>query len=216
MLDRRQPVGRVHVHEVVAGSERAGDRLAVPAAQVGDVRGAHPPRVHRLVAEDGQLRRAERRHAPVEVGRAHAAVHELDPRERAVLVHLLDEPLVRRQVGVVPEPSLDEAADVGRGMDLDLLGADDGPASLRLDAAHPRVRRRVAVTHPVAVGNLEEAVARGDGAELHGLEEDVEARLAHQRKRLRAITSRMMSLVPSQISSSFASRSHFCTGESRM
>ena len=32
------------------------------------------------------------------------------------------------------------------------------------------------------------------------------------RKRLRATISRMMSLVPSQISSSFASRSHFCDG----
>jgi hypothetical protein len=40
-------------------------------------------------------------------------------------VHLLDEPLVRGDVRVVPEPALDEAACVGGGVDLDLLGADD-------------------------------------------------------------------------------------------
>jgi hypothetical protein len=34
--------------------------------------------------------------------------------------------------------------------------------------------------------------------------------------RVRAMMSRMMSLVPSQISSSFASRSHFCTSDVRM
>ena len=64
-------------------------------------------------------------------------------------------------------------------MDLDLLGADDGPAALRLDAAHHGVRGRVAVAHAVAVRHLEEAVARGHRPELHRLEEDVVARVAH-------------------------------------
>src|SRR5690349_1438882 len=102
-------------------------------------------------------------------------------------------------------------------MDLDLLGADDGPAALRLDATHDGVRGRIAMAHPVAVRHLEEPVACGDRAELHGLEEHVVARIArHQANRLRAMRSRMMSLVPSQISSSFASRYHFCASESRM
>ena len=109
------------------------------------------------------------------------------------------------------------AADVGRGVDLDLLGADDGPASLGLDAAHDRVRGRVAVAHAVAVRHLEEAVARGHRPELDGLEQDVVARVAaHCAKRLLAMRRRMMSLVPSQISSSFASRYHFWASESRM
>ncbi len=64
-------------------------------------------------------------------------------------------------------------------MDLDFLGADHGPAAFRLHTAHPGVRGRVAVPHPVAVRNLEEAVARSHGSEPHRLEEDVEARLAH-------------------------------------
>ena len=102
-------------------------------------------------------------------------------------------------------------------MEFDLLGADDGPAALGLDTAHHRMGGRVAVAHPVAVRHLEESVARGHRPELHGLEQDVVARVAcHQLKRLRAIRSRMMSLVPSQISSSLASRYHFCASESRM
>src|SRR5947209_5741161 len=98
-----------------------------------------------------------------------------------------------------------------------VTGRFDGPTALGLDAAHDRVGGRVAVAHAVAMRHLEEAVARGDRAELHRLEQDVVARVAgHQAKRLRAIRSRMMSLVPSQISSSFASRYHFCASESRM
>jgi len=42
----------------------------------------------------------------------HTVVHEFDAGERAVRVDLLDEPLVRRDVGVVPEAPLDVAADV--------------------------------------------------------------------------------------------------------
>ena len=142
---------------------------------------------------------------------------ELDAGQRAVRVHLLDQALVRRDVVVVPEAPLDEPADVRAGMDLHLLRADDRPAALGLDAAHHRVGRRVAVAHAVAVRHLEEPVARRHRTEGDRLEQDVVAGVARaQRKRLRATISRMMSLVPSQISSSFASRNHFCTGESRM
>jgi hypothetical protein len=62
--------------------------------------------------------------------------------------------------------------------ELDLLGADDRPAALGLDAAHHGVCSRVAVAHPVAVRNLKEAVARGHRPELHRLEEDVVTRVA--------------------------------------
>ena len=144
-------------------------------------------------------------------------MHELDPRERAVRVHVLDEAFVRGDVVVVPEPAFDIAADVGAGVDLHLLGADDSPSSLRLDAAHHGMRRRIAVAHAVAVRHLEEPVARGHGPELDGLEQNVVARVArHYANMLRATISRMMSLVPSQISSSRASRNHFWTSESRM
>ena len=63
-------------------------------------------------------------------------------------------------------------------MDLDLLGADDGPAALCLDPAHEGEWGRIAVAHAVAVRHLEESVARGDGPDPDGLEEDVVAGLA--------------------------------------
>ena len=217
VLDRRQAVRGVDVDQVVARLQRARDRLPVPAPQVGDVVDRHAPRLHRLAVHDREVRRAERRDPAVGIGRGHPAVGQLDAGERAVRVHLLDEARVRGNVGVVPQAALDEAADVGRGVDLDLLGAHDRPAALGLDAAHHRVGGRVAVAHAVAVRHLEEAVARGHRPEPDGLEQDVVAGVARaQEKRLRAITRRMMSLVPSQISSSFASRNHFWGSESRM
>ncbi len=115
-------------------------------------------------------------------GGVHPAVHELDPGEGAVLVHVLDETLVGGNVGVVPDPPFDVRGHVRRVVDLDLLGADHGPPALRLHSAHDRVRRRVAVPHAVAVRHLEEAVARRHGPDRHRLEEDVESWLAHGRQ----------------------------------
>ena len=117
----------------------------------------------------------------VQVGRRHAAVDELDPGQRAVLVHLLDQPLVHRDVGVVPEPALDVPGDVGRVVELDLLGAHDRPAALGLDAAHLGVGARVQVAHAVAVRHLEEAVAGRHRPDRHRLEQDVVARVARAR-----------------------------------
>ncbi len=151
MLDRRQPVPGVHVDEVVPGAERPRDGLPVPAAQVGDVLHAHAPRLHRIGAGRGQVRGAERRAASPEIGGVHAAVDELDPGERPVLVHLRYEQLVRGDVRVVPDPSLHVRADVGCVVDLHLLRAHDRPATLCLDPAHDRVRGRIAVSHAVAV-----------------------------------------------------------------
>ncbi len=190
VLECREPVRRVDVDEVVARAQRPLDRLPVAAAEVVDVLAAHRSRLDRIVAADRQVRRAERRDPAVEVRADHPVVHELDPGERAVCVDLLDEALVRRNVRVVPEAALDEAARVGRGVDLDLLCADDGPASLGLDAAHHGMSGRVAVAHAVAVGHLEEAVAGGHRPELDRLEQDVVARVAaHYAKRLLAMRS---------------------------
>ena len=154
---------------------------------------------------------------PYRLAEAMPVVDELDAGERAVRVHLVDEPRVRgMSASSHSRPSM-YPRDVRVGMDLDLLRADDRPAAFGLDAPHHRVRGRVAVAHPVAVRHLEEAVARRHRPEPDRLEEHVVARVSHAVpwNRLRAMMSRMMSLVPSQISSSFASRSHFWTGESR-
>ena len=171
-------MARVDVDEVEAGLERAAHGGAVPSPEIVDVRERHPPRLDGLVAVRRQVIDGHRRLPAVEVRADAAVVDELDARERPVLVHLLDHPGERRDVLVVPEPALGVRGDLGGGVDLDLLGADDGPAALGLDAAHERERRRVAVAHPVAVRHLEEAVARGDGPDPDGLEEDVVAGIA--------------------------------------
>ena len=216
VLERREVVRGVDVDEVVARGERTPNRSAMTAAQVGDVLVRHRARLDRRVLLHRQVRRPGGRDAAVEVRGRHPVVDELDPRERVVRVHLVDEALVHRDVGVVPQPALDVAAGVGVGMEVDLLRADDRPAAFRLDAAHHRVRRRVAVAHAVAVRHLEEAVARGHRPEREPVRRARRSEdLSRFGKRLRAMISRMMSLVPSQISSSFASRSHFWTGESR-
>jgi len=78
---------------------------------------------------------------------------------------------------------------------------------------------QVAITETVLSVNLHREFVNPDTGTRFAptLEQDVVARVAgHQAKRLREIRSRMMSLVPSQISSSFASRYHFCASESRM
>ena len=169
---------RVDVDQVVAGAQRPLHRLPVAPPEIGDVLAAHRAGLHRLVPQHRQVRRAERRDPSVEVGRGHAVVHEFDPGQRSVGVNLFHEARVHRDVRVVPQPSLDEATGIGVGVELDLLGADDGPASLRLDASHDRVRGRVAVAHAVAVRYLEEAVAGRHRTELHRLEEHVVARVA--------------------------------------
>ena len=85
----------------------------------------------------------------------------------------------RRHVLVVPQPQLDERADVGGRVDLDLFGADHGPAALGLDLPHVRLAGRVAVPHAVAVRHLEEPVACGDRPDLDRFEQDVVARVSH-------------------------------------
>ncbi len=179
LLEERDPVAGVDVDEVVARRERAADGGAVPAPEVDDVGRRHRARLHGVRARHGEVRGRERRRAHVEVRRGQPREDELAAGERAVRVDALDEAGVHRDVAVVPEHALDERRDVGGVVELDLLRADDGPAALRLDAAHLRVRGRVAVAHAVAVRHLEEAVPGRHRPEPHRLEEHVVAGIAH-------------------------------------
>ena len=111
----------------------------------------------------------------------------------------------------------DEAADVRARVDLHLLGADDRPTSFGLDPSHDRVRRRVAMAHPVAVRHLEETVARRHRAEGDRLEENVVTRVAHELGEEAPGDDQAHDVarpVPDLVE--LPSRYHFCTGESRM
>ena len=158
----------VDVDDVVFGLHRPADRLAVPVPQVGDVGLGHLAGLHRVVVprHHRQVLRAQRGLAADQVRAVEPVVRQLDAGQRAALVDLVRDACQRGQVLVVPESQFDERADVRGRVDLDLFGADHGPAALGLDLAHVGLAGRIAVTHAVAVRHLVEAVARGDRADL--------------------------------------------------
>ena len=92
-----------------------------------------------------------------------------------MLVDPVRHPRDGRDVPVVPEAKLDVGRDFRAVVELDLLGAHDRPTPFRLHPPHVGERGRVAIAHPVAVRDLVEAVAGGDGSDPNGLEQDVEA-----------------------------------------
>ena len=163
-------VSGVDVDDVVFGLQGPADRLAVPVPHVGDVGLGHLAGLHRVVVprHHRQVLRAQRGLAADQVRAVEAVVRQFDAGQGAALVDLLRDAGQRGQVLVVPQPQLDERADVGCRVDLDLLGADHGPAALGLDPAHVGLAGRIAVSHAVAVRHLVEAVACGDRADLTG------------------------------------------------
>ena len=174
-------VAGVDVDDVVVGLQRAADRLAVPVPHVGDVGLGHLAGLDRVVVprHHRQVLRAERRFPADQVRAVEAVVRQFDAGQRTALVDLLRDARQRRQVLVVPEAQFDERADIGRRVDLDLFGADHGPAALGLDPAHVGLARRIAVSHAVAVRHLVEAVACGHRADLDRFEEDVVPGVSH-------------------------------------
>ena len=167
---------------------RAPRGLAVPAAQRrrcrrGPSRGPAPARTRRT----GRWRGRQRRHRGVYRLRArHAAVDELDAGQRAVRVHRLGQQRERRDVVVVPQPALDVAArrrESGWISTSSVQTTAQPPSALMPRMAACAVGSRCA--HAVAVGHLVEAVAGGHRPDRHRLEQDVVARIAAQRNRLR-------------------------------
>src|SRR5690349_3326249 len=100
-------------------------------------------------------------------------VDQLAARERAMSMHLLHHELVHREVVFVDQTSLDKWGYVASPITLDLLGTDDSPAALGLDAAHLSHRGWSYAPHPIAMRYLEEAVTGRNRSELHRLEQNV-------------------------------------------
>ena len=95
-----------------------------------------------------------------------------------MLVNFFRDARQHGNVMVAPQAELDIGRDIRRVVDLHHLGADHGPAALRLHAAHGGEGRGIAVAHAVAMGHLVEAVARHMGADADGFEENVVAGIA--------------------------------------
>ena len=106
LSDRVQPVCRVDVDEVEPRLERTPHGGAMPPPHVRDVARPHLAHLHGVERHDRHVAHPHRRLAAVQIRADPAVVAQLDPRERAVLVHLLDHPREGGDVGVVPEATL--------------------------------------------------------------------------------------------------------------
>lgn len=80
---------------------------------------------------------------------------------------------------VLPQSQFDERRDLLGVMHLTLLGEGNAPTAPGLDPPLLRRRRKAAIAAPVAVRHLIEPTLRGEGLDLHELEEDVWAWIVH-------------------------------------
>jgi hypothetical protein len=131
-----------------------------------------------LVVLDRPVHGSDRHLAAVQVGRRLRIVDELDAGQAAVGVNRLGHARQVGDVAIVPQARLGKGRDVGRVVNVALLGADDAPAALGLDAPHMGHAGREDPAHAVAVGHLVEPVGRPDGPDLDWFEEHVIPRFA--------------------------------------
>ena len=164
-----------------ARSDRA-TACAVPAPQVGDVGERHPPRLHRVgrrgpAGAPGPS--AARR--PYRFGRDHArcARARSRPASRARARASTSRAWAGMSASSQSRPSTYGVTSV-EWVDLDLLGAHDRPAALRLDPAHRGVRRRGrGQPMPLQCGTWKKRLRAVTGPIWHRLEQDVEAGFSH-------------------------------------
>jgi hypothetical protein len=104
MLRHTKIVTGIDIDDVEAGALGAKGRVAVPAAQVGDIRLVHRPRLDRI-ASRSHYRNMGRRHgdfSAVAVGRVHAVVAELDAGQRAMGMDRVRHSGEDRDIVIVP------------------------------------------------------------------------------------------------------------------
>ncbi|MPL80185.1 hypothetical protein SDC9_26081 [bioreactor metagenome] len=181
MLEDAEAMRAVQADQIETRQFRALGRVHEPAAQVPDIGLVHRARLHRVVGEgaNGQRRRGKRHFLGIKVRPVDAGIGKLDARERAARLHRVRHPVQRRNIGIVPQPQLDEGGDFRGVVHLGLLGEDHTPAALGLDPAHRCGGRGVAIAAAIAMRNLIEAVLRGQGPDLRGLEQDVIGWVSH-------------------------------------
>src|ERR1022692_4965107 len=105
-------------------------------------------------------------------------MHQLDGRERTVLVDGLSHERQRRYVLVIPQSPLDIRRDIAGRMNFDLFGAHHRPTAFGLDATHGGVTAGPRISHAIAMRHLIEAVLGDHGTDLDRLEENVVAGIA--------------------------------------
>ena len=171
----------VHVDDVEPGAARplrSRDPLPLRPPDVGEL---HRLWHHHAVQVAADLRRRQLRQPRLAALGVDAAVPQLDPGQRTVLVRPVGHHLKRPHVLVVPQPGRHVGRLVGLGADRAVLGADRGPAALRLHPAEGGLRPRLLDPEAGAVRYLVEPVAQRLRPDPDRLEQDVVALLAaHQ------------------------------------
>ena len=175
---RREPlrheiaVRAVDVDDVeadVARAARGGDEVVLHPA---DVLARHLLRERGVLPLRPDLARRDAVAARLAVERLRTAVVELDPGERPVRVHRLDDEPEGAHVGLLPDLARDRRRLVGVARHGGVVDVDAAPAALGLDAAERRVRARLAAAEARGVGHLVEPVGQRLGPDPHGIEQD--------------------------------------------
>ena len=179
VLEKRQIVACIDIDDVETDFPCQQRRLAVPAAEVRDVRLVHGAGLQGVVAVHHGMRGRQRGNAAVAVVGVQPVMDEFDRGEASMGMDGVHRQPERRHAGLVPQPRLVGGRDVGGRVDFRLLGGDHAPSALGLDAAKRGFRIRVAVPHAGAVRHLVEAVGRGDRADPDRLEQDVVSGVPH-------------------------------------
>ena len=155
--------------------QRAFDMVALHDA---DLLPRHAAGARHSLELVGDLRGSPARHPALGVQAEAAAVGQLDPGERAVLVDAVAHERQVPDVSAVDEPAAHPGRDVAVvGEEAD-FGEHRPPAAFRLHAAERRLHSGAIRSGPVAVRHLPEAVPESLGTYCNRLEQDVMASLS--------------------------------------
>ena len=172
-------MGAIDIDQIEARIPGPQHPVAVPAAKLADIVQVHGARLHRIGAVGHRrVRRPERDLAAVVVGERRRIADDFGAGQCAVGVDRIGPVAHADDVVLIPQLGFRIGSGLRMGVERALLGAHHGPSALGLHAPHGGIGARQQMAHAAAVRHLEEAVARRYGADLHGLEEDIEAGIA--------------------------------------
>jgi hypothetical protein len=175
MLKNSKAVSAVKTNEIEPCNLGSLGRIDEPTSKILDVGLAQRASLHRIVGKrtDRQRGRCQRNFPGIEVRSVDTGIRQLDPGQGTVRFHPLGHCSVSGDILIFPEPQFDERSDFRGVVYFGLLGEDDAPSALGLDAPHLGCRGGVAVSAAVAMRHLIEAILGLERSNGHRLEENV-------------------------------------------
>ena len=175
MLEHTVAMRGIETDEIEAGRFRAQTGVAVPATQITNIFSGHGARADRVagVGANRHGRRRQRNLLGIQVRTVDPGIGQLRAREGIKFVDCIRHFSQDRQIVVIPQTQLDIRRDLRSMVHFILLGEDDAPAALSLDAAHSGRSRGVAIAATVAMWHLVKSVPGGYRSNLHGFEQNI-------------------------------------------